>query len=176
MATADRRTPVAAVCPARARPVRTGTGITRRATRTRYSLICVSGPRPREVIDYALARRATLTDLLAGRSSRLDACDAHPYLLRAARHHGEPTDVSCPVCRHADPLTHVTYVYGDGLGEASGRACATRDFGALAAAHGEIRAYVVEVCQHCSWNHLVSSAVYGQARPRTAGRRRTAER
>ena len=82
----------------------------------------------------------------------------------------------CPVCRHTDPLTRVTYVYGDGLGEASGRACASRDFAALAAAYGQIRAYVVEVCLQCSWNHLVTSAVYGQARSRPASRRRAGER
>ena len=46
----------------------------------------------RSVIDYGLARRATLTSLLgAGAVTREDACDAHPYLLLAARHHGEPT-------------------------------------------------------------------------------------
>jgi hypothetical protein len=53
---------------------------------------------PRSVIDYALARRAALADLRAGRMSRLDVCDANPYLLRAARYHGEPTGRSCPVC------------------------------------------------------------------------------
>lgn len=132
-------------------------------------------PRPRAQIDYALARRAALADLRAGRTSRLDACDAHPYLLRAARHHGEPTDVCCPVCRHLEPLTHVTYVYGDGLGEASGRACARRDFGALAAAYGELTAYTVEVCQHCGWNQLMSSAVYGEPLQRGSRRRRVAQ-
>ena len=40
----------------------------------------------RSVIDYGLARRATLTSLLgAGAVTREDACDAHPYLLLAAR-------------------------------------------------------------------------------------------
>ena len=49
-------------------------------------------PRQRQVIDYALARRATLVELARGRLSAADACDAHPDLLRAARYHGEPTD------------------------------------------------------------------------------------
>lgn len=123
------------------------------------------------MIDFALARRAVLTGLAAGRSFRADVCDADPYLLRAARHHGEPTDTACPVCHHAEPLTRVTYVFGDGLGEASGRACAQRDFAALAAAYGELTAYVVEVCRHCSWNHLVSSAVYGHPLARPERRR-----
>jgi hypothetical protein len=123
------------------------------------------------VIDYALARRATLADLAHGRADRQDVCDAHPYLLRAARHHGEATETPCPVCRHAEPLTRVTYVFGEGLGESSGRACATRDFADLAAAYGEITAYVVEVCRQCSWNHLVSSTVYGEMQPKVTRRR-----
>jgi hypothetical protein len=75
----------------------------------------------RSVIDYGLARRATLTSLLgAGAVTREDACDAHPYLLLAARHHGEPTGRECPVCR-AELLLEVSYVYGDQLGRYQGR-------------------------------------------------------
>src|SRR5438552_16304795 len=69
----------------------------------------------RSVIDYSLTRRATLAALFGGRTTTTDVCDAHPYLLRAAKFHGEPTDDPCPVC-HKDPLTHVTYTYGDALG------------------------------------------------------------
>ena len=53
----------------------------------------------RSVVDYALARRATLASLQAGRTTLADVCDAHPYLLRAAKHHGEPTEDRCPICR-----------------------------------------------------------------------------
>ncbi len=74
----------------------------------------------RSVVDYGLARRALLTGLATGRLSALDACDAHPYLLRAARHHGEPSGARCPVCRCDKPLMLVTYLYGDELGNASG--------------------------------------------------------
>ncbi|HEV2451023.1 MAG TPA: DUF5318 family protein, partial [Streptosporangiaceae bacterium] len=74
----------------------------------------------RSVVDYALARRATLASVLAGRTTVADVCDAHPYLLRAAKFHGEPTDTPCPICRRAR-LTHVTYVYGDELGQYEGR-------------------------------------------------------
>jgi hypothetical protein len=117
------------------------------------------------VVDYALVRRATLADLRNGRVTPADVCDAHPYLLRAARFHGEPTEVRCPVCRHPDPLTHVTYVYGDRLGEASGRPLRAHQLERVAAAHGPVTAYVVEVCGHCSWNHLVSSHVRGSVEP-----------
>ncbi len=123
------------------------------------------------MIDYALARRAVLADLRRGRVSLLDVCDAHPDLRRAARHHGEATETPCPVCRNADPLVRVTHVYGDGLREASGRACAARAVAELARTHGELTAYEVEVCLHCSWNHLVTRAVFGE-RPVVARRRR----
>ena len=43
------------------------------------------------VIDYALARRAVLTGLAAGRIRPEDACDAAIYLRRAAQFHGERT-------------------------------------------------------------------------------------
>ena len=64
----------------------------------------------RDTVDYGLARRAALTDLFAGRASTMDVCDAHPYLLRAAKYHGEPTVTPCPVCKKG-PLIHVTYTY-----------------------------------------------------------------
>lgn len=118
----------------------------------------------RSVIDYALARRATLADLFSGRSSALDVCDAHPYLLRAAKHHGEPTDATCPVCRK-ERLLHVTYAYGDELRESSGRTFATKELGRLAAEYAEVAVYVVEVCRGCGWNHLTTSYVVGHGRP-----------
>ena len=135
--------------------------------------------RPREVVDYALARRALLTDLFGGRAASLEVCDAHPYLLRAARYHGEPTDVPCPVCqrgqgRRQELLTQVTYVYADDLGAASGRPRPTRDLARLARLH-ELHVYVVEVCQVCAWNHLVTSYLLGETAPEQAtpgGRRR----
>jgi Family of unknown function (DUF5318) len=130
----------------------------------------------RSVIDYSLARRATLAGLFTGKVSALDACDAHPYLLRAAKHHGEPTERSCPVCKHHQ-LTLVTYVYGDELGEASGRVRPTREIDRLEDVYAELGVYVVEVCQGCSWNHLITSYVVGtgERQPVRRARRRAAE-
>jgi Family of unknown function (DUF5318) len=148
-----------------------------------------AGSEARSVIDYALVRRATLTDLRAGRASRPEVCDANPYLLRAARHHGEPTRKLCPVC-HADaptrpgdatderpgaPLVHVTYGYGDELGETSGRAWASDDIPSLASRFSELRMYVVEVCVACGWNHLVTSYDIGTGGPPVRRARRRAE-
>ncbi len=129
----------------------------------------------RDAVDYALARRATLVDLVRGRVAALDVCDAHPYLLRAARYHGEPTDRGCPVCRR-EHLTQVTYTYGDELGDASGRVRHTADLPGLAAEYAALTVYVVEVCRACSWNHLVSSYVIGTGgERRRPPRRRAAE-
>jgi hypothetical protein len=130
----------------------------------------------RSVIDYSLARRATLTSLRGlGSTTVEDVCDASPYLLRAARHHGEPTERPCPVCTKAC-LTHVTYVYGDQLGQYSGRVRATAELEPMAREHGEFRVYVVEVCQGCSWNHLALSYLLGDGvRRRPPRRTRTLE-
>lgn len=121
------------------------------------------------MIDYALARRALLADLFAGRVSVTEVCDAHPYLLRAARYHGEPTTARCPVCRRG-MLTEVSYLYGDGLGSTSGRAARPAEVAGLAREHGELSVYVVEVCRECSWNHLRASYVTGAAPRRRTGR------
>jgi hypothetical protein len=93
-----------------------------------------------------------------------DACDAHPYLLRAAKYHGEPTDERCPICRKTN-VTHVTYVYGDELGQYAGRVKKTAELMEMAAEYGEFRVYVVEVCQSCGWNHLATSYVLGTGEP-----------
>ncbi len=98
--------------------------------------------------------------MFAGRTTVTDVCDAHPYLLRAAKFHGEPTDTGCPICRRAK-LTHVTYVYGDELGRYEGRVKQGPELAEMAMEYGEFRVYVVEVCQSCSWNHLASSYVLG---------------
>jgi hypothetical protein len=120
----------------------------------------------RAVIDYALARRATLADLQRGMIGRPEVCDAHPYLLRAAKFHGEPTDKLCPLCRDArPPLAHVIYAFGDELGESSGRVRAHSELVALSLHHADLRVYVVEVCRFCSWNHLVMSFVIGTGEP-----------
>jgi hypothetical protein len=131
----------------------------------------------RSIIDYSLARRAVLTSLRAGGTTIDDVCDADPYLLRAARHHGEPTRRDCPVCENTK-LTHVTYTFGDELGQYSGRVKASKELEMMAREHGEFRVYVVEVCQGCGWNHLAVSYVLGDGVSRIAdrpGRRRSSQ-
>jgi Family of unknown function (DUF5318) len=125
----------------------------------------------RSVVDYGLARRATLAAVLAGHTTVADVCDAHPYLLRAAKFHGEATDVACPICRRTK-LTHVTYVYGDELGPYAGRVKQRPELAEMASQYGEFRVYVVEVCQSCAWNHLASSYILGTGEPPARRRRR----
>ena len=116
----------------------------------------------RQVVDYALQRRAVLADLYAGRATVLDVCDAHPYLQRAARYHGEPSETTCPVCRK-ERLTHVHYVYGDELRSVSGQAKSVAELHRMGMDHREFQVYVVEVCRSCGWNHLAMSYVLGRA-------------
>jgi hypothetical protein len=130
----------------------------------------------RSVVDYGLARRATLASVLSGHTTVTDVCDAHPYLLRAAKYHGEATQIPCPICRKT-LLTHVTYVYGAELGQYEGRVKQSRELDEMAAEYGEFRVYVVEVCQSCAWNHLASSYVLGTGEPaaRRGRRARTSQ-
>lgn len=110
---------------------------------------------------------------MTGTATLDDVCDAHPYLLRAAKHHGEPTDTPCPICRK-HRLTHVTYVYGDELGRYAGRVKQTPELDDMAREYAEFRVYVVEVCQGCGWNHLALSYVLGTGAETPARARRAA--
>jgi uncharacterized protein DUF5318 len=131
---------------------------------------------PRQVVDYALQRRALLADVYAGRLGVSEVCDASPYLLRAARFHGRPSEVTCPVCRK-EKLTEVSWVFGEHLKQLSGSARTAEELAQLDAAQSEFSVYVVEVCSTCEWNHLVQSYVLGAplVRGRRAPRRTAAE-
>jgi hypothetical protein len=116
-------------------------------------------------VTYRLARNAIVKEFQRGRLSRLDVCDAHPELVRAARGVGEPTTEACPICEEANVVL-VSYAFGAGL-PASGRCIETKaDLSrASRSTSGDVSCYVVEVCPACSWNHLAHTFVL-------AGRRR----
>jgi hypothetical protein len=126
----------------------------------------------REVIDYALQRRSTLEGLRRpGRHlARQDACDADPMLLRAAKYHGDPSEVPCPVCESAG-LVNLQYVFGDQLGQYSGRIKHTAELEEMAHQYGEFRVVVVEVCQECSWNQMILTYKLGDGVKRKPPRR-----
>src|SRR5213080_1657090 len=115
---------------------------------------------PAGQVDYRLARRAVLAEYRRGRLSRLDVCDAHPELLRAAKNVGEDTSIECPICEEAE-LVHVSYVFGSRL-PPQGRCITSRaELDKLARRPTVIACYVVEVCPECSWNHLTRTFPVG---------------
>lgn len=121
----------------------------------------------RGFIDYSLDKRATLLALFRG---VVDACDADPYLIRAAKYHGEKTERKCPVCKK-DGLVELRYTFGDQLGQFSGRIKNAKELAEMEREFGEFSVYVVEVCRGCSWNHLCATYLLGDGRERKAPRR-----
>ncbi|MDA8279162.1 MAG: DUF5318 family protein [Actinomycetota bacterium] len=118
-------------------------------------------------VEYRLARNAVVRSFQRGRLGRPDVCDAHPELLRAARHIGVPVDEACPICESA-ALVHVTYVFGPRL-PAQGRCPATpTELDRLLRRADPVVCYVVEVCPDCAWNHLVRMYPAGRRRGRVA--------
>jgi hypothetical protein len=105
------------------------------------------------VVDYTLAKRAVLRDFRRGLLSRLDICDAHPELIRAARYLGKEIPRRCPVCDES-ALRVLAYVFADELKRDNGRVWTVDQGVSLAAQCRDAKCYVVEVCTGCSWNHL----------------------
>jgi hypothetical protein len=116
----------------------------------------------RPTTEYALARRAVLRDFRRGVLTRLDVCDAHPELMRAAHNIGTKLRDDCPVCGAAN-LRLVSYVYGDKLKQANGRAIASEnELKRLGRTCDEFALYDVEVCTECRWNHLRRQSLHGR--------------
>ena len=124
----------------------------------------------RDPIDYSLDRRATLVALFKGSHSAMDACDADPYLRRAAEYHGEITNRVCPVCKKKC-IRDLRYVFGDQLGQYSGRIKSLAELDEMQNEYGEFRVYTVEICLDCGWNHLIYSFLLGDGRARKAPRK-----
>ncbi len=118
---------------------------------------------PAAEIDYRLARNAVVKELRRGRLSRLDVCDAHPELLRAAGSIGVPKDEVCPVCQDG-PLVHVSYAFGARLSPGGHSFASGSELAKLVRRTGDVTCYVVEVCPACSWNHLVRTFAAGRRR------------
>jgi hypothetical protein len=121
-------------------------------------------------VDYRLARNAVISEFRKGRLSRLDVCDAHPELLRAATNVGEETREDCPICEESK-VRLVSYVFGSRL-PPSGKCVTTkREMARLSKGTSDLACYVVEVCPNCSWNHLAQTFSLG-GRAAAAGRSR----
>jgi len=115
---------------------------------------------PAGQVDYRLARRSVLAEYRRGRLSRLDVCDAHPELMRAARNVGEATALDCPICEDAR-LVHVSYVFGPRLPPGGQCISSARELARLSQRADRLTCYVVEVCPECSWNHLARALPMG---------------
>jgi len=116
-------------------------------------------------VDYRLVRKHTLDEFKRGRLSKLDVCDAHPELLRAARNVGEARTEDCPICEDAT-LVLVSFAFGARL-PAHGRCITTRkELTQLRRGAQEATCYVVEVCTACAWNQLVRSFRLGNGNRR----------
>ncbi len=109
------------------------------------------------IVDYTLARRATLSALKTGLVSRDQLCDAHPDLIRSARNQGIPAGFGCPVCQGQNAV-HVWYVFGKRLNARNGRLIKPETLETYIALEG-VTCYVVEVCVDCAWNHISRSYV-----------------
>lgn len=105
------------------------------------------------VVDFTLAKRALLRDARRGLLTRLDICDAHPELMRAAKNIGQETERPCPVCDESS-LRLLAYVYADDLKRNNGRVWSIDAAMRLASQRRNGTCYVVEVCTECAWNHL----------------------
>ena len=146
--------PISAPAPERLRPLleRLSNAVVRASTLTAVP----------SVTDYALARRAVLRDFRSGVLTRLDVCDAHPELIRAAQNIGVEIHDQCPVCGESN-LRLVSYVYGEKLKHANGRAISdSSELLKLGASCDEFACYDVEVCLDCRWNHLRRQSLHGR--------------
>lgn len=126
----------------------------------------------REELSFALQRRARLESLRRpGRSLYDDdPCDAEPILITSALHHGEPSDEECPVCA-SERLCTLNYIFGDQLGQFSGRIKSSDELSELQDQVGEFKVRVVEVCPDCGWNFLIRSYLLGDGKKRRPPRR-----
>ena len=105
-------------------------------------------------VEYRLARNAVVREFHRGRLSRLDVCDAHPELMRAARNLGRAIADACPICDE-QTLVDVTFVFGSRLPSGGRCVASAAELARYKRRKDPVVCYVVEVCTGCSWNHLL---------------------
>lgn len=114
------------------------------------------GRRAAGQVDYRLARDATVREFRRGRLSRLDICDAHPELMRAALNVGRESREQCPICEESR-VRLVSYIFGERLAPSGVCVASDAELERISRRAGDMVCYVVEVCPTCSWNHLARS-------------------
>jgi hypothetical protein len=121
----------------------------------------VTSGAPTGVVDYRLQRNGVVKEYKKGRLTRLDVCDAHPELIRNAKHASRPATEECPICETPGQLVLVTYVFGSKLPPSGRCILSPRELAKLDRGRADLAAYVVEVCRTCNWNHLLQSFPVG---------------
>lgn len=115
-------------------------------------------------MEYRLVRNAVVRDVRRGRLEKVDVCDAHPELLRAARNVGRPTGEDCPICEDTATV-EVTFVFGARL-PPGGRCPGTAtELNRLRRREEPVTCYDVEVCPACAWHHLIRKYSAGGRSP-----------
>jgi hypothetical protein len=123
-------------------------------------------------VEYRLVRNTVIREVERGRLLKVDVCDAHPELLRAARNVGRRTDEACPMCDDGR-LVMVTFVFGAKL-PAGGRCPGTvAELNQLRRRPEPVLCFEVEVCPDCAWHHLMKK--YPAGGPKARSRRRLAQ-
>jgi hypothetical protein len=123
-------------------------------------------------VEYRLVRNRLVNEVERGRTMKIDVCDAHPELLRAARNVGRPTKETCPICSESRLVT-VTFVFGAKL-PAGGRCPGTAaELAQLCRRPEPVLCYEVEVCPECAWHHLMRK--YPAGGPKARGRRKVTQ-
>jgi hypothetical protein len=116
-------------------------------------------------VEYRIVRNGVVRDVVRGRLGKIDVCDAHPELLRAARNVGRPTKEVCPICDDGR-LVKVTFVFGAKL-PAGGRCPGTvAELRQLTKRPEPVLCYEVEVCPDCAWHHLMRKYPAGGVKAR----------
>lgn len=113
-------------------------------------------------VSHEWRRRNTLRAFRQGHVLIDELCDADFLLRAAAEHHGDASISNCPVCGEA--MRDVKWVYSEKLGRRTGTARSDDEIERMVEGVGPITVHVVEVCQHCKWNHLLKefTAVAGE--------------
>ncbi len=114
-------------------------------------------------VDYRLARNMIVSEFHKGRLSRLDICDAHPELLRAATNVGEETGEDCPICEEVK-VRLVSYAFGSRLPPSGTCVTSKQELVKVSKGARGVTCYVVEVCPSCSWNHVARSFTVSPSR------------
>jgi hypothetical protein len=112
-------------------------------------------------------RNAVVRDVRRGRIDRVDVCDAHPELLRAARNVGRSTGEDCPICESATTV-EVTFVFGARLPPGGRCPGSETELNRLRRRADPVTCYAVEVCPDCGWHHLIRRYAAGGREARAA--------